>query len=165
MKLQLIKYPNPLLSEKSKKISIIDDSIKKLASDMAETLASYGDDHEKGVAIAAIQVGVPIRMTVIKDEEGFIPLINPEVVKGGKTYLTDMEGCMSVPKKYGKVKRYEKLKVRGLNLDGKKIEIKAEGLTARILQHEIDHMDGKLFLNHVHKDEIYTLDKEGKLVK
>lgn len=165
MKLQLIKYPNPLLSEKSKKISIIDDSIKKLAADMAETLVSYGDDHEKGVAIAAIQVGVPIRMTVIKEENGYLPLINPEIVKGSKAYLEDMEGCMSVPKKYGKVKRYEKLKVRGLNIDGKKIEIKAEGLTARILQHEIDHMNGKLFLTHVNDNDIYILDKEGKLVK
>lgn len=165
MKLQLIKYPNPLLSQKSKKISIIDGSIKKLSEDMAETLASYGDDHEKGVAIAAIQIGVPIRMTVIKEDEGFFALLNPEVVKGSKVYLEDMEGCMSVPKKYGKVKRYEKIKVRGLNIKGKKIEIKAEGLLARILQHEIDHMDGKLFLNHVHKDELYVLDKEGKLIK
>lgn len=165
MILTVIKYPNPLLSEKSKKISIIDKSIKKLASDMAETMQSYGDDHEAGVAIAAVQVAVPIRMTVIKNEDSYFTLINPKVVKGSKEYQLDMEGCISVPKKYGKVKRYEKVKVRGLNLEGKKIEIKAEGLLARVLQHEIDHMDGKLFLSHVHEKEIFTLDKEGRLIK
>jgi peptide deformylase len=165
MKLQLVKYPNPLLAQKSKKISIIDDSVKKLAADMAETMKSYGDDHETGVAIAAIQVGVPIRMTVINDEDGPFALINPELVKGSKEYLLDMEGCMSVPKKYGKVKRYEKVKIRGLNIDGKKIEIKAEGLLARVMQHEIDHMNGKLFLNHVHEKDLYTLTDEGKLEK
>ena len=71
---------------------------------MAETMQSYGDSHEAGVAIAAVQVGVPIRMTVIKDEDKYFALINPEIVKGSKEYLLDMEGCMSVPKKYGKVK-------------------------------------------------------------
>lgn len=165
MKLEIIKYPNPLLAQKSKKIGIIDDSIKKLAADMAETMQSYGDDHETGVAIAAVQVGVPLRMTVIKEEDNYFTLINPEIIKGSKEGLIDMEGCMSVPKKYGKVKRYEKVKVRGLDLKGRKLEIKAEGMMARILQHEIDHMDGKLFLSHVQEKDIYHLDKEGKLVK
>lgn len=165
MKLRVLKYPNPLLFQKSKKITRIDSSIKQLAADMAETMASYGDSHETGVAIAAIQVGVPIRMTVIKEDDSYLALINPEVVKGGKEYLLDMEGCLSVPKKYGKVKRFDKVKVRGLNIEGKKVEIKAEGLMARILQHEIDHMDGKLFLSHVTEKNLYTLDKEGKLVK
>jgi peptide deformylase len=165
MKLEIIKYPNPLLSQKSKRISIIDKSIRDLASDMAETMQTYGDDHETGVAIAAIQVGVPIRMTVIKEEKGYHAVINPEIVKAGKEYYVDMEGCMSVPKKYGKVKRYEKIKVKGLDLKGRKIEIKAEGIMARIIQHEIDHMDGKLFLSHVSEKDLYHLDKEGKLVK
>lgn len=168
MKLKLIHYPNPLLAEKSKKITIIDDSIKKLAADMAETMKSYGSEEESGVAIAAVQVGVPIRMTVVRDEEepdGYFVLINPEIVKGSKQEILDMEGCMSVPQKYGKVARYEKVKVRGLNLEGKKIEVKAEGLMARILQHEIDHMDGKLFLSHVEPGEVYKLTSEGKLVK
>lgn len=165
MKLELIKYPNPLLSEKSKKITIIDNSIKKLAKDMAQTMQSYGDEHESGVAIAAIQVGVPVRMTVIKEEDGYFALINPEIVKKSNQYFEDMEGCMSVPKKYGKVKRFDKVKVRGLDIDGKKIEIKAEGLMARVLQHEIDHMNGKLFFTHVPKDEMYRMDKDGKLVK
>lgn len=168
MKLELIKFPNPLLAEKSKKITIIDDSIKKLAADMAETMSSYGSEHEAGVALAAIQVGVPLRMTVIRDDEpehgGYYALINPEIIKSDGE-ATDTEGCMSVPQKYGKVTRYNKIKVRGLNLDGKKIEIKADGLLARILQHEIDHMDGKLFLSHVPETELYTLDKDGKLVK
>lgn len=165
MKLQLIKYPNPILSKKSKKITIIDSSIKKLAQDMAETMQSYGDEHETGVAIAAVQVGVPVRMTIIKEEDGYFALINPDIVKKSNEYYEDMEGCMSVPKKYGKVKRYNKIKVRGLGLDGKKVEIKAEGLMARVLQHEIDHMDGKLFTTRVLKDEMYHMDKDGKLVK
>jgi peptide deformylase len=165
MKLKIISQPNPLLSEKSKKITRIDDSIKKLAQDMADTLVGYGDEHESGVAIAAVQVGVPIRMTVIKEEDGYFALLNPEVVKGSKEYEEDMEGCMSVPKKYGRVKRFKKVKVRGIDLEGRKVEIKAEGLLARILQHEIDHMDGKVFTCHVENNEVYTLNHEGKLVK
>lgn len=168
MKLELIKYPNPLLSEKSKKITLIDASIRKLAADMAETMKGYGSEEEAGVAIAAVQVGVPIRMTVVRDDDepdGFFVLINPEVVKGSKQELMDMEGCMSVPQKYGKVARSEKVKVKGQNIDGKRIEIKAEGLMARILQHEIDHMNGLLFLSHVEPGEMYRLTDDGKLVK
>lgn len=168
MKLKIIQHPNPLLAEKSKKISIIDDSIKKLAEDMADTMKGYDSSQEAGVAIAAVQVGVPIRMTVVRDDEeesGYFVLINPEIVKGSKSEVADMEGCMSVPKKYGEVSRYQKVKVRGLDLEGHKIEIKAEGLMARILQHEIDHMDGRLFLSHVAPNEIYQLNEEGKLVK
>ena len=105
---------------------------------------------------------------MVRDDEepdGFFVLINPEVVKGSKQELMDIEGCMSVPQKYGKVARSEKVKVKGLNLEGKKIEVKAEGLMARILQHEIDHMNGMLFLSHVEPGEMYKLTDEGKLVK
>jgi peptide deformylase len=168
MKLKVLTQPNPLLSEKSKKISIIDESIKKLAEDMAETMFGYGSEHESGVAIAAIQVGVPLRMTVVRQDSpknSYYALINPEIVKGNGKIIEDMEGCLSVPKKYGKVQRFEKVKVRGINLDGKKIEIKAEGMLARILQHEIDHMNGKLFINHVKPSEVYTLTKDGQLEK
>jgi len=165
MKLKIITHPNPLLLEKSKKITRIDDSIKKLVADMTETMESYGDKHESGVAIAAIQVGVPLRMTVVKDKDGYLAIINPEVVKHSNEYIEETEGCMSVPLKYGPVKRYKKIKIRGLNLDGKKIEIKAEGFQARVLQHEIDHMNGKLFLNHVNEKDLYTLKKNGNLEK
>lgn len=167
MKLKVITFPDPLLNQKSKKIKIIDESIKNLAQDMAETMFSYGSEHESGVAIAAIQVGVPLRLTVIRDDsqsQGYFVLINPEIIKGSGVYVEDMEGCLSVPQKYGKVRRYQKIKVRGLDLNGKKIEIKAEGLLARILQHEIDHMNGKLFIEHVQNGELYRLNKEGKLV-
>jgi peptide deformylase len=163
MKLKIITHPNPLLAERSKKINRIDDSIKKLASDMAETMKSYGDEHEVGVAIAAIQVGVPLRMTVVKNDNEYLAIINPEIVKHSKEELEETEGCMSVPKKYGPVKRFKKVKVRGLSLDGKKIEIKAEGFQARVLQHEIDHMNGKLFLNRVSKENLYTLTDTGSL--
>jgi peptide deformylase len=166
MILKIITNPNPLLNQKSKRITRIDDSIKKLASDMAETMEGYGDKHESGVAVAAIQVGVPLRMTVVQDEDGgFITLINPEIIKHSPDELEETEGCMSVPKKYGNVKRYKKIKVRGTDLDGKKVEIKAEGFKARVLQHEIDHMNGKLFLHKVEPDELYTLTDDGKLVK
>lgn len=166
MKLELITYPNPLLFQKSKKITIIDDEVKKIAADMAETVASYGSSHEAGVALAAIQIGVPLRMTVIKNDDGtFVTLINPEIIKESKEELEEVEGCMSVPQKYGQVKRYKKVKVRGSDLFGRKIEIKAEGLLARILQHEIDHMNGKLFVSRVKDGEIYKMNDEGKLVK
>lgn len=166
MILDIITNPNPLLGQKSKKITRIDDSIKKLAADMAETMEGYGDKNETGVAIAAVQVGVPLRMTVVQnDEGGYTAIINPEIVKHSADELEETEGCMSVPKKYGNVKRYKKIKVRGLGLDGKKIEFKAEGFKARVLQHEIDHMDGKLFLHKVEPNELYTLTDDGKLIK
>lgn len=166
MILKIITTPNPLLGQKSKKINRIDESVRKLAADMAETMAGYGDEHETGVAMAAVQVGVPLRMTVVKDDEGgYNALINPEIVKHSQDELEDTEGCMSVPKKYGLVKRYKKIKVRGTDLEGRKLEIKAEGFKARVLQHEIDHMNGKLFLNHVEQNELYTLTDDGKLVK
>lgn len=163
MKLKLVTYPNPILSQKSKKITIIDESIKKLVADMAETVASYGSEHEAGVALAAIQVGVPLRMTVVKQEDNsYFALINPEVIKSGKDETDEIEGCMSVPHKYGHVRRAGKIKIKGLNIEGKKIEIKAEGLMARILQHEIDHMNGHLFTTKVDGD-IYKLQKDGQL--
>lgn len=164
MKRRIIKYPNPLLSEKSKKISIIDEGIKKLVSDMAETMMDYGSEHESGVALAAIQVGVPLRLTVVREDEGYFALINPEIVKVSKEEIEDVEGCMSVPQKYAYVCRPKKIKVRGIDIDGKKLEIKAEGLTARILLHEIDHMNGQLFINKAKDGQLYRLDKEGKLI-
>lgn len=166
MKLKIVTYPNPILLKKSKRISIIDQSIKDLAHDMIETVQNYGSEHETGVALAAIQVGVPVRMTVVRDDEGqYMTLVNPEVVKEGKQQEEDMEGCMSVPQKYGRVIRPCKVKVRALNLDGKKVEVKAEGLMARILCHEIDHMDGKLFISRVEDGEIYRLNDKGELIK
>lgn len=163
MKLEIITHPNPLLSKKSKKITRIDDSIKKLAEDMAETMNSYGSEKEMGVAIAAIQVGVPLRMTVVKSDEDYLTIINPEIVKHSKEELKETEGCMSVPKKYGLVKRYKKIKIKGVDLNGKKIEIKAEGFQARVLQHEIDHMNGELFLSRVEKDTLQTIAPNGSL--
>lgn len=165
MKLNIIKYPNPLLREKSKKITRIDDSTKQLVSDMIETLEGYGSEHEMGAALAAIQVGVPLRLTVIREDEGFFALLNPEIVKESKQEIEDIEGCMSVPQKYGKVDRPCKIKVKGLDIDGKKIEIKAEGMMARILLHEIDHMNGIVFLDKVKADSFYKLNKDGQLEK
>lgn len=164
MKLEIIKHPNPILNQKSKKITIISESIKKLAKDMEETIESYGNEKETGVALAAIQVGVPVRLTVLKNEMGYQAIVNPKIIKHSEELIEEPEGCMSVPQKYGPVKRFKKIKVRGLDLDGKKIEIKADGFLARVLQHEIDHMDGKLFLNMVEEKNLYTLSKEGDLI-
>lgn len=165
MKLNIVTKPNPILHQKSKKITRIDDEIKKLAADMEDTIKNYGNKHESGVAIAAIQVGVPLRLTIVRFDEDYVALINPEIIKHSKEEFEDTEGCMSVPKKYGQVKRYKKIKVRALNLEGKKIEIKAEGFLARVLQHEIDHMNGNLFLEKVAEKDLYTLSEDGKLVK
>lgn len=165
MKLEIITYPNPLLAEKSKKITRIDSSIHKLVSDMIDTMKSFDNGQEASAAMAAIQVGAPLRLTIVRDGNEFTPIINPTITKHSKEELNDMEGCMSVPKKYGPVKRYKKIKVKGLNLDGKKIEMKVEGFRARVLQHEIDHMNGKLFLNRVPEKDLYTLANDGKLEK
>lgn len=165
MKLKIITYPNPILNEKSKKITRVDDSIRTLAEDMIDTVQNYGSEHETGVALAAIQVGVPVRMTVVRAEDGsFFPLLNPQIVRCSKQLEEDMEGCLSVPQSYGKVVRPAKIKVKGTDLEGKKIEIKAEGLMARVFQHEIDHMDGLLFVSKITDGKIYKLNDEGELV-
>jgi len=134
--------PDPVLRKKSKKVRSVDGSIHRLIDDMIETMHAA-----PGVGLAAAQVGVPLRVIVIGlPEQEEITLINPEIVrKKGERVVN--EGCLSVPGYMGQLKRSESVTVKGRNRDGKAIRIKAEELLAQALEHEIDHINGVLFLD------------------
>jgi peptide deformylase len=149
--------PDPILRQKSKRVKAIDGSIKKLIADMIETLhATPGR-----VGLAAPQVGVPLRVIVIGiPEEKDIALVNPEIVRRkGERMVT--EGCLSVPGYFGVVKRAESVRVKGRDVRGKEIKIKAEELLAQALEHEIDHLNGVLYIDYLESpDQLYKVEPE-----
>ena len=143
-----------VLRQKAKKVSRIDDSIQKLIDNMIETM-----HWAKGVGLAAPQVGVPLRVIVIQmPGEEPIVLINPEIIKRtGEQEVT--EGCLSVPGYYGQIKRSAGVTVKGKNRHGEVIKISAENLMAEALQHEIDHLDGMLYIDHIDSlERLHRLD-------
>ena len=145
--------PDPVLRQKSKRVRIIDGSIRKLIGNMLETMHSAS-----GVGLAAPQVGTPLRVIVIGiPEQEDIALINPQMVRRKGERLVN-EGCLSVPGYVGELKRAELVTVKGLNPDGKEIRIKAEELLAQALEHEIDHLNGVLYI-----DQLESVDKLSKI--
>ena len=146
--------PDPVLKQKAKRVSIIDGSLNKLIRNMVETLHS-----EPGRAgLAAPQIGVSLRVIVIglPDEEGDMVLVNPAIVKRRGERLIN-EGCLSIPGYFGQIKRAESVTVKGRDQSGKEIRIKADGLLAQALEHEIDHLNGVLYINHL--ESMDTLQK------
>ena len=143
--LPIRSLPDPVLRRKAKRVSIIGDSVQKLIDNMLETMhAAPGR-----VGLAAPQVGVPLRVIVIgMPEEEDIILINPEIVRTKGEQLVD-EGCLSLPGYVGEIKRAESVTVKGLDRNGRKIRIKADGLLAQALQHEIDHLNGTIYVDHL----------------
>jgi len=142
----VIKMDNPLLHRKAKRVRKVDDSIQKLIDNMIETMHDI-----EGVGLAAPQVGVPLQVVVIQlpDEEDVITLINPEVVKISEETEMMMEGCLSLPGYNGDVKRSTSVTVKARDRQGKPIRIKGEGLMAQVLQHETDHINGIVFVDHL----------------
>lgn len=136
-----------LLRKKSKKVDVINERIITLLKDMEETM--YAAD---GVGLAAPQVGILRRLVVIDIGEGILRLINPEIIATEGSYV-DVEGCLSVPGEQGEVERPYKVKVKALNEKGEEIIIEGEELLARALCHEIDHLDGVLFVDKIINDE------------
>ena len=146
--LEIKEYGEPVLRGKALPVKEITPEILNLIKDMAETM--YTDS---GVGLAAPQVGVSKRIIIIDGEEdGLIVLINPMIVKS-EGEVVEEEGCLSVPGIYSKVKRSSKVTVKALNENGDSIEITKESLTARALQHEIDHLDGILFIDRIGRME------------
>ncbi|AWI03940.1 peptide deformylase [Clostridium drakei] len=137
------KYGDDLLRKKSRKVENIDDRIVTLLDDMAETM--YEAD---GVGLAAPQVGILKRVVVIDVGEGILKLVNPEIISTEGSYI-DEEGCLSVPGEQGKVERPYKVKVKALNEKGEEIIVEGEELLARALCHEIDHLEGILFVDKI----------------
>ena len=143
MAIRELRYEgDPILKKRSREIEEIDDRIKTLAEDMFDTMHKWD-----GLGLAAVQVGILKRIIVIDlyDDVSKFCLINPEIVEISKETAEIEEGCLSYPNQFGKVVRAVKVKVKALDLDGKKVTLEAEGLLAQALQHEIDHLDGETF--------------------
>ena len=162
--LEILKYPHSVLKKRSQAVSRIDEEVERLIHDMKETMYKAG-----GIGLAACQVGVPRRVIVLDvspmdPQHSFFALVNPEIISE-EGEIDHEEGCLSVPDCLEKVKRKEKVCVRGLSPQGMEIEIKGDGILAIALQHEIDHINGILILDRVSrlKREIYRNKlKKGK---
>ena len=147
----LIILPDPKLRLVSKPVERVDDELRKFAGDMLDTMYDA-----PGIGLAAIQVGEPIRMLVIdlaKEGEPKAPqiFVNPEIVEQSDDRSVYEEGCLSIPDYYAEVERPAKIRVKYIDLDGKPQEIEADGVLATCLQHEIDHLNGVLFIDHISK--------------
>ena len=148
MQRKIIKYPDPVLKKKAEPIAAITPEIRQLAEDMLESMYA-----SEGIGLAAPQVGESIRLIVVdvtgpeKREEPMV-IVNPEIVCSAGEVVSD-EGCLSVKDMRSEVTRAETCTVRGLDLDGNQIEIEAEGMTSICLQHEIDHLEGVLFIDRI----------------
>ncbi|AVR87007.1 peptide deformylase [Thauera aromatica K172] len=144
--LPILRYPDPRLHTVAKPVAQIDDDLRRLIEDMAETMYEA-----PGVGLAATQVNVHRRVVVIdvsEDKSDLMALINPEILERAGEQVCE-EGCLSVPGVYEKVKRAERVRVRALNAEGETVEFEAEGLLAVCVQHEIDHLDGKVFVEYL----------------
>ncbi len=171
----LIVLPHKSLRERSQKVGVITEEVKQLAEDMQAVTLDWEDsrEHEVGVALAAVQINNLLRVVIIrnnfedKSDRTFQVFINPEVTKFEGLIEEDFEGCLSIRDIYGKVPRHTKVRVKALNLEGKQIRLTAEGFLARVFQHEIDHTNGKVFIDHIHDqpDNFYRLKSDGHLDK
>ena len=145
--LNVLSYPDPRLHKVAKPVATVDARIKKIVADMAETMYEA-----PGVGLAATQVDIHERIVVIDvsdDQNELMVFINPEIVWASPEKKTWREGCLSVPEFYDEVERPARVKVRALDLDGKEFEVDADGLLAVCLQHELDHLQGKVFVEYL----------------
>lgn len=170
---QLVTLPNDVLRQKSKKVGLITPEIKKVVEDMKNITLDWEDNrkHEVGVALACVQIGKLLKIIIIredfenKENRNFTVFINPEITKLEGELIEDYEGCLSIKDIYGKVPRYSKVKIKALNTNGQAFRVTASGFLARIFQHEIDHIKGKLFIDHIknNPDAFYKLNSKGEL--
>ena len=169
----IITLPNVHLRQKSEKVREITDDTLALVKDMTDAALDWeaSRPHEISAALAAVQIDALERVVIVRSDfddktsNEFTTLINPEIVKYEGKLIDDYEGCLSVKNVYGKVPRYSKIRVRAINTDGQEVRFKAEGFLARVIQHEIDHTNGIVFIDHI-KDSVkafYTLDAKGEL--
>jgi peptide deformylase len=169
----IIILPNPHLRTKSARVHVITDDVIKLIDDMTAASIDWEDSrpHEISAALAAVQVDRLERVVIVRSDfddksaREFTPLINPEIVKYEGEVITDYEGCLSVSGVYGKVPRHSKIRVKALDLEGNEVRFKADGFLARVIQHEVDHTNGIVFIDHLRDttDAFYTLDEKGEL--
>lgn len=148
---EILKEPNAMLRQKSLPVEKVDEELQKLMNDMLETMYAA-----PGIGLAAIQVGVPKRVIVMdiskkEGEKNPMFFVNPEIIEKSNTNSTYEEGCLSVPGQFAEIDRPDKCFVKYLDFHGEKKEIKAEGMLATCIQHEIDHLEGILFIDYLSK--------------
>jgi peptide deformylase len=148
---KIVLYGNPVLRRRADPVDALDASVKRLAQDLLDTL-----EKADGVGLAAPQIGVSKRVLVVAppaDEDAPRPeprvFVNPEILEAGGPTVTAEEGCLSIPGIYEDVKRPARVRVKAIDLDARPFEEEVEGIAARILQHEIDHLDGVLFIDKI----------------
>ena len=173
LKYGLITLPNINLRSRSMKVGIITDETIEIVESMKKVLLQWESEreHEVGVALASIQIDVPYKIVIIrkdlddKDNHDFDVFINPSITKYEGELVEDFEGCLSIKDIYGKVPRFSKVRIKATDLDGKPIRHTAKGFIARVFQHEIDHTDGKLFIDHIKNENeaFFKLMPDGKL--
>jgi len=161
---EILKHPNQTLRKKSKVVTEFGEELKKLVADMSDTMYDA-----PGAGLAASQIGILQRIVIMdvsaKDEENqLIVLVNPEILHGEGSQI-DVEGCLSVVDFTAKVKRFNKIKVKTQNMDGEESEFEAEGWFARVIQHELDHLNGILFIDHLSslKRALYKKQRKKQL--
>ncbi len=154
---EIIQLDNPILRRKANRVTTFDSKLQTLVNDMIETIL---DENNPGVGLAAPQVAVSQRLIVVRlpdDEESkqeygrdaghVYVLANPEIIKESREVVEGYEACLSIPGYFGKVKRHESVVIKGLDRYGKPIRVKAKGYLARVFQHELDHLDGRLYID------------------
>lgn len=171
--MKIIATTDPRLRQKSQKVKFVTDETKQIIADMVKLSLDWEKDHpfELSAAMAAPQMGINQRIIIVRDDmeakenNHFTALINPEVIKTEGRRQKDHEGCLSVPETYGLVSRPEKAKIKAMLEDGTEVRIKTAGSLTRVLLHEIDHLNGILFIDHIKNDPkaFFKMDKNGDL--
>jgi len=169
----IISLPNAHLREQSARVRELDESVTTLITEMTDAALDWeaSRPHEISAALAAVQLDRLERVVIVrsdfddKESREFTTLINPEIVKYEGSVVADYEGCLSVKDVYGKVPRHTKIRVKALDSEGREVRFKAEGFLARVIQHEIDHTRGIVFIDHIKDDTeaFYRLDEKGEL--
>lgn len=161
----IVVYDNPLLRKKSRQVRRVNPAVRALVDDMVETMHAAN-----GIGLAAVQIGVPESVIVVQlpeDEDNpdggrLYVVVNPQLARRSREMEAGIEGCLSVPGLAGEVLRHRAVTVRGLDAQGKPVRIKAEGLLARVFQHEIDHCNGVLFIDRITDPEKLWTVQEGE---
>lgn len=169
----IITLPNSHLRDVSAKAQPTDEATLALVADMTAAALDWeaSRPHEISAALAAVQIDHLQRVVIVRSDfddkasRDFTALINPEIVKYEGSVVADYEGCLSVKDIYGKVPRHTKIRVKALDTHGNEVRFKAEGFLARVIQHEIDHTKGVLFVDHIKEERraFYRLDEKGEL--
>ncbi len=169
----IITLPNEHLRQRSQRVAFVTPEIEELVEKMKAATIDWENsrDHEVGVALAAVQIDVLKRVVVVrnnfedKKDHTFTVFINPVIAKYEGPIQEDYEGCLSVKNCYGKVPRSAKVRVKAMGMDGKEFRVSAEGFMARIFQHEIDHTNGIVFVDHIkdNPEAFYQLTEKGEL--